>query len=317
MRHLWVNPLVKTASYHHNRINVVFTSGIKERWYTKSRLRGKIHIPKFMWRGRNYNINTEHVIYWGDEDAKDKQKLFKIRYQDWKRYNFYSQRIIIQILIKKISETEFPNYIHDQLIRDLSMINTKVYNNGIYIYRNNKAGRMIHDHFSHFNNLKKDPRTIYICIKQLLRVRRTINFSNIMRKMGRCFIPPAAYLQLFKLLKIGNLSVADPFPTISKMTAACIMRINYSSPINNPDLEKFLGFKFKNLEDKEYDILLLDGRFRNEQISNIKAKYVIRWSPVKLPCLRAIEVIHVSDKIGLKIGLKTSYILVEKHETSV
>ena len=194
------------------------------------------------------------------------------------------------------------------LIEDLRGIDyPKVRRNCIFLYRSNYKGRILYDHFTNFKRLQKTPRKLYGAINKIIKSNKNIVLENIMANLPLMgFISPAPYLALFKMLKMGKLAVVDPYPTIPKVIAASIFNLNYYSPFSHPELEQFLKVKLNPLDDSvKYDILLLDGGFREECSSDIKSNYVVRFSKILMPCLRSIELRLVSK-------INSGYILVEK-----
>lgn len=299
------HPLVKSVAYHHNRINIIYKSGIKERWYHKSRLSGRIIIPDYLFEGDYCRIKQEYRTFPGDSEIEEKNNSFILRYKDYKVANIFSKRIITHELIDKFISTPVKNYPCELLLDDLNKITCKP-RKILNVFSRSNSGKLLYDHFTNYKEVDKISKILYYAIKRLLKSKRDVTNRAIINKIRETvFIRPGVYLDLFEMLKIKNLRIADPYPTISKAVAISINNSKYHSNFKNKPLEEFLGTTFYDLEDVVYDVLLLDGNFREEVVSDIKAKHVIRFSMVERKCLRSIKV----NFIGY-----SGYILVEKND---
>jgi hypothetical protein len=262
MKILREDPLVQSCKYSHNRIRVIFKTGLRELWYHKPDY-GPKYIPEEPF-GKSPRVRAQK-----DQYGLSK-KLYYIKYKDWKKACFFEQRMSLHRLMDRyLRDFEGDFYTVDDLYTDLEDIRSRTFilNNTLYL-----RGKIVPYGFrlaglaGLYSRAREYWTAQYMirCFRRCLKLHMEMNKITIMwwifKLSGGKFVNPIVYMDIIRYFGLSGMSIADPSPTPSKAIAATLMGCTYHAPCSYPKLEEFLGTKFYPIERS--DVVLLDNGFK-------------------------------------------------------
>jgi hypothetical protein len=264
--------LVHKAILSVDQIHIRYKTGLLERWFienTESRWRWHYALPEDPGKIEDVSLEPLYELNPLDAAYDIKKDHFIVRYDRHKKLSFVSKRLIVhEIITEMLKDGSFRiQYPRKELVSDF----IRVKSDNLDRFKKGKGYRFHgaysnskcygHKLIEHFMSDECDEDRAF----NLYKIITQFNFytdatkSTIMRN-SRYFWPPNAYKMVFDNFDLGGKHVVDLFPWYSKSIAMAMLNCEYYCE----DIDKispimeFLGSKASTIEDRRYDIAILD-----------------------------------------------------------
>ena len=288
--------LVKQVKIHFNSIDVIFTTGVVERWLmTSDRLLDKKRYEFVFEPGESdpVPIRTQFEIEPGDPEEPLKRKHPMIMFKEFRKACFVERRLAIQRFITEVLKGGWQKlwYPDDILCKDFDRLKAtpqwrhwtpdgELHAVAALWYRNSAApGRIILEHFNELSSLPGakgtyvdgwKPKYLYQACLRLLESKVDITRSAMTRllnstlRFGPKVVTPGAYFCLLRQFEIQPIVVADFKPGFGAKLLASAAAGAHKYLVREPipeairKMAEFLDVDVQPLEGQSCDVAFAD-----------------------------------------------------------